>query len=88
MLKYTTILESKKFKLSKVKNTTTGKSWYSFIHYTYSTYSYSAPGFLEKEQIIEYLGKNYKLVYSGREWKFKDLEQATKKYNWALMRWA
>lgn len=86
MLKYTTILESKKFKVSKVKNTTTGKSWYSFIHSI--DYSFTVVAQSEREQIIQYLGENYKLLNNGREWKFKYLEQAKKKYNWALMRWA
>ncbi len=81
MLKYTTILESKKFKVSKVKNTTTGKSWYSFIYHT----GYDSHQIM---QVCDFLGNDYRFVSNGREWKFKYLEQAKKKYNWALMRWA
>ena len=84
MLKYQTILESKKFKVSKVKNTTTGKSWYSFIYHV----RYSFAGANERDQVVDYLGENYKVIQSGREWRFKTLEPAVKKYNWALMRWA
>lgn len=82
MLKYQTILESEKFKVSKVKNTTTKKSWYSFI---YRSRFYDMT---ENDQVYEYFGEPYKILYSGREWKFKSLEQAIKKYHWAIMRWA
>lgn len=81
MLKYTTILESKKFKVSKVKNTKTNKSWYSLI-YWYGWF----PPYPETEQMVNQFGK-YKKLSGGCEWKFSDLDNTIKKYNWALLRW-
>lgn len=81
MLKYKTILESKMFKVSKVKNTTTNKSWYSLIY----NMSYNSHEVL---QICSFFGDNYKYTSVGREWKFKDLNTVIKKYNWAILRWA
>lgn len=81
MLKYQTIHESKMFKVSKVKNTTTNKSWYSLIYWG---------GFILSPKAYEMgdqIGK-FKRLSNGVEWKFKDLKTATKKYNWLLLKWA
>lgn len=88
MLKYTTILESKKFKLSRVKNTTTKKSWYSILYYGYDIFEDKIHYSIMFPEMEKHFGANDKILYTGREWKFKDLKTATKKYRWALLRWA
>jgi len=82
MLKYTTILESKKFKLSKVKSTIHKKVWYSLIWKCGWDTPYS-----EITEKTKQFGK-CKSLSNGVEWKFKNESTAYKCYNWALLRWA
>lgn len=78
MLKYTTILESNKFKLSKVKNTKNQSVWYSLL---------TDPWHDSIVEIKSQFGKP-KSIESGYEWKYYNRKIATKKYNWALLRWS
>lgn len=81
MLKYQTIFESSTFKLSKVKNTTTNKSWYSLL-YRCGWY----PKYPISDQMVNSLGP-CKFIDVGMEWKIKDRKVAIKKYNWSLLKW-
>jgi len=87
MLSYQTIIESSRFKLSKVKNTTSEKSWYSIIYTirsneTFTTYSQTVG------ELRAYFGKEGTVQHGNAvEWKFKSKKIATKHYNWIRLKW-
>ena len=73
--------QSAVFKLSRVHKN--GKKWYEIQFYSWQGYTI---GSSRTEEVRNYFGNAAQDSLSNK-WKFKNRQEAYKKYTWANMRW-
>lgn len=85
MLRYSTIKECDKFKLSRVTNSKNSKSYYSVLLKDSSFgRQFTLDDYKSMLSVLSPLGKIYRLE-TGNEWRFNSRKTAEKKYIWALL---